>query len=111
MDRTTTPQPQPKTAVPLLQVGKDTRTNKLAGAIKGYALDTNPEGQRINSHIRARSIGAAAINQLIKGIALARRYLRSDRILPILVADTVNVTIEGLERTAIEIDIYFLPQQ
>lgn len=111
MRRTTTPQPQPKPEVPFLHVGKDTSPTKLAGAIKGFALDSNQGGNRIHNHIKARTVGAAAINQLVKGVAIARRYLRSDRLLPILTVDLVNITIDGLERSAIEMDIYFLSQQ
>lgn len=51
----------------ILKVSANTRPNSIAGAIAGIIRE---EGR-----VQLQTIGAAALNQTIKGIAIARGYI------------------------------------
>jgi len=85
---------------PILRVGSDTDTKKLAGAIANFG--------REGRSIRVRSIGNGAHGQFLKAVATARGWLESERLLPIVVTSWLQVQIEGNERTALENAVYFL---
>ncbi|HHT78707.1 MAG TPA: stage V sporulation protein S [Actinobacteria bacterium] len=51
----------------ILKVSANTRPNSIAGAIAGIIRE---EGR-----VQIQTIGAAALNQTIKGIAIARGYI------------------------------------
>ena len=52
-----------------------------------------------------QAIGADAVNQAIKAVAVARGYLEQDSINVICIPTFVDVEIEGEERTAIKLII------
>jgi len=66
----------------------------VAGAIAGVV--------REHGRAEVQAIGAGAVNQAIKAIAIARGYLALDGIDVICIPAFVEVDIEGQERTAIK---------
>jgi len=81
----------------ILKVSARSRSTAVAGAIAGVVRDgANPDVQ---------AIGAGAVNQAIKAVAIARGYLREDGIDIICVPSFVEIVIEGQERTAIRLTV------
>jgi stage V sporulation protein S len=79
----------------LIKVSGTSRTAAVAGAIAGV----------IREHHRAevQAIGAGAVNQAMKAVALATSYLKLDGIHVHCVPEFADVTIEGNVRTAIKL--------
>ena len=79
----------------MIRVSATSRTAAVAGAIAGV----------IREHHRAevQAIGAGAVNQAVKALALATSYLRLDGIRVSFVPEFAEVTIEEKERTAIKL--------
>jgi len=79
----------------MIRVSAASRTAAVAGAIAGV----------IRQHHRAevQAIGAGAVNQAVKALALATGYLRLDGIRVSFVPEFADVTIEEKERTAIKL--------
>ncbi len=79
----------------IIKVSADSRTSAVAGAIAGV----------IREHRRAdvQAIGAGAVNQSVKAVAIARSYLQEDGIDVVCVPEFTSVDIEGKERTAIRL--------
>lgn len=82
----------------VIKVSAKSRATAVAGAIAGVMRD---EG-----YAEMQAIGASAVNQSIKALAIARRYLKEDNIDIASVPSFTEVTIEGTERTAIHMAIY-----
>ena len=79
----------------VFKVSARSRSTSVAGAIAGVI--------REGTHAEVQAIGAGAVNQAIKAIAIARSYLVKDNIDIICVPTFVEVDIEGQERTAIKL--------
>ncbi len=81
----------------LIKVSANSRTAAVAGAIAGI----------VREHHRAevQAIGAGAVNQAVKALALATGYLRNDGINVSCVPEFADVTIEDKVRTAIKLVI------
>ena len=81
----------------IIKVSSESRTSAVAGAIAGV----------VREHNRAdvQAIGAGAVNQAIKAIAIARGYLQEDGLDVICIPEFTSVDIEGKERTAIRLVI------
>jgi stage V sporulation protein S len=81
--------------VDIIKVSARSRSTAVAGAIAGV----------VREHNRAdvQAIGAGAVNQAIKAIAIARGYLSEDNIDVIAIPLFTEVMIEGQERTAVRI--------
>ena len=79
----------------LIKVSATSRTAAVAGAIAGV----------IREHHRAevQAIGAAAVNQAVKALALATSYLKLDDIHVRCVPEFVEVTIDDQVKTAIKL--------
>jgi stage V sporulation protein S len=58
---------------------------------------------REHNRAEAQAIGAGAVNQAIKAVAIARGYLQEDGIDVICIPEFTTVEIEGKERTAIKL--------
>ncbi len=82
----------------LIKVSAQSRSTAVAGAIAGVMRD---EG-----FAEMQAIGASAVNQAIKAIAIARGYLQEDGIDLMAVPSFTEVDIEGNERTAVRMAIY-----
>lgn len=78
----------------IIKVRGISRTSAVAGAIAGV----------FRKHRRAevQAIGANAVNQAVKAMALAKRYLAQDGIIVVFSPEFVDVEIEGKIRTAIK---------
>jgi stage V sporulation protein S len=83
------------TAMEIIKVAAKSRSTAVAGAIAGVIR----EGKRAE----AQAIGAGAVNQAIKAVAIARSYLALDGIDVICIPAFTEVDIDGLERTAIKL--------
>ncbi|RIK34146.1 MAG: stage V sporulation protein S [Chloroflexi bacterium] len=82
----------------LIKVSAQSRSTAVAGAIAGV--------MREEGYAEMQAIGASAVNQAIKAIAIARGYLRDDGIDLMTVPSFTEVDIEGSERTAVRIAIF-----
>ncbi len=81
----------------LIKVSANSRSTAVAGAIAGIIRDTG--------RAEMQAIGASAVNQAIKAIAIAHGYLQLDNIDIVCVPSFTEVDIEGQERTALRIAI------
>lgn len=81
----------------MIKVSATSRTSAVAGAIAGV----------VREHHRAevQAIGAGAVNQAVKALALATGYLHLDGIHVACVPEFAEVTIEDKVRTAIKLVI------
>jgi stage V sporulation protein S len=78
----------------IIKVSGTSRTSAVAGAIAGVV--------RENKRAEVQAIGASAINQAVKALALARGYLANDGFDIIFIPEFVDVQIEDKVRTAIK---------
>ncbi len=81
----------------IIKVSGTSRTSAVAGAIAGVV--------RENKHAEVQAIGASAINQAVKAMALARGYLTNDGYDIIIIPEFVDVQIEDKVRTAIKFTV------
>ncbi len=79
--------------VDIIRVSATSRTSAVAGAIAGVI--------REHQYAEVQAIGASAVNQSVKALALARGYLEEDGYDIVCVPIFVDVDIEGKIRTAI----------
>lgn len=79
----------------IIKVASNSRSTAVAGAIAGV--------MRERSHVDVQAIGAGAVNQAVKAVAIARGYLELDGIDIICIPSFVEVMIEGQERTAVRL--------
>ncbi|MFW5772427.1 MAG: stage V sporulation protein S [Phototrophicaceae bacterium] len=81
----------------ILKVSASSRSTALAGAIAGVIRDKR--------YAEVQAIGAGAVNQAVKAIAIARSYLEDDQ-LDILCAPLfIQIMVKGEERTAVRFNI------
>jgi stage V sporulation protein S len=81
----------------ILKVSAKSAPNSVAGAIAGVIRE---KGQ-----VEVQAVGAGAVNQAIKAIAITRGYLAPAGIDVICIPAFANVTIDNEERTAIRLII------
>lgn len=81
----------------IIKVSSESRTSAVAGAIAGVV--------REQFHADVQAIGAGAVNQAVKAVAIARGYLQEDGIDIICLPEFTSVDIGGKERTAIRLVI------
>jgi len=79
----------------ILKVSSHSNPNAVAGALAGV----------IREHGRAemQAIGAGAINQAVKAIAIARGYVSPSGIDLVCIPAFTDIEIDGEERTAIKL--------
>jgi stage V sporulation protein S len=77
----------------VLKVSAKSRPSAVAGAIAGVVREAR--------RAEVQAIGAGAINQAIKAIAIARDYLAEDGIDMVCIPEFIDVVIDNEERTAI----------
>jgi len=78
----------------ILKVAAKSRSTAVAGAIAGVI--------RESGRAEVQAIGAGAVNQAVKAVAIARGYLAEDGITIVCMPSFVEVTIGEQERTAIK---------
>lgn len=81
----------------IIKVASDSRSTAVAGAIAGV--------MREQDSVDVQAIGAGAVNQAVKAVAIARGYLELDGIDIICIPSFVEVSIEGQERTAVRLGV------
>lgn len=86
-----------KQPMDVIKVSANSRSTAVAGAIAGVIRD--------NGHAEVQAIGASAVNQAIKAIAIANGYLEMDNIQIVCVPSFTEVAIDGQERTAVRISV------
>ncbi len=79
----------------ILKVAAKSRSTAVAGAIAGVI--------RESGHAEVQAIGAGAVNQAVKAVAIARGYLAEDGINIVCIPSFVEVVIGTQERTAIKL--------
>jgi stage V sporulation protein S len=79
----------------ILKVSARSRSTAVAGAIAGVV--------RESGRAEAQAIGAGAVNQGVKAVAIARGYLALDGIDVVCIPTFTEVEIEGQDRTAIKL--------
>ena len=85
--------PEKPDKVDIIKVSARSRSTAVAGAIAGVVREHN--------RAEVQAIGAGAVNQAVKAIAIARGYLRDDQIDVIVIPLFTEVMIEDQERTAV----------
>ena len=78
----------------IIKVKGTSRTSAVAGAIAGVVREYN--------RAEVQAIGASAVNQAVKALALAKSYLVQDGIDVVFIPEFVDVEIEEKIRTAIK---------
>jgi stage V sporulation protein S len=81
----------------LLKVSTRSSPNAVAGAIAGIL--------RERREVCLQVIGAGALNQAVKAIAIARSFVADDGLDPVCVPAFHDVDIEGESRTAIRLTV------
>jgi len=79
----------------VIRVAAQSRSTAVAGAIAGVI--------RESGRAEVQAIGAGAVNQAIKAVAIARGFLALDGLDVICIPTFSDVEISGQERTAIRI--------
>ena len=79
----------------ILKVSARSRSTAVAGAIAGVVRETG--------RAEAQAIGAGAVNQAVKAVAIARGYLALDGLDVICIPAFADLQIEGKERTAMKL--------
>jgi stage V sporulation protein S len=83
--------------IDIIKVSATSRTSAVAGAIAGV--------MREHQHADVQAIGASAVNQAVKALALAKGYLAEDGLDIVCVPQFVDVEIDGKIRTAIKFSV------
>lgn len=78
-----------------LRVSSTSKPNSVAGAIAGVV--------RERGGVEVQTIGAGALNQAIKAIAIARGFLAPSGVELVVIPSFSDITIDGAERTAIRL--------
>ncbi|MCD6551876.1 stage V sporulation protein S [Thermotoga sp.] len=82
----------------VLKVASNSNPNKVAGALAGVI--------REKGKAELQAIGAGAVNQAVKAIAIARGYLAPSGVNLVCVPAFTEVQINGETRTAIKFIIF-----
>ena len=79
----------------VIKVSSKSPSSSVAGAIAGI--------MREQGHAEIAAIGAGAVNQAVKAVAIARGFLLQDGIDAICIPSFCDARIDGQERTAIRL--------
>ena len=86
----------------LIKVSSRSRSTAVAGAIAGV--------MREYGYAEVQAIGAGAVNQAVKALAISRGYLERDQMDIVFVPLFTEVDINGQERTAVRFSVEERPQ-
>ena len=81
----------------VLKISSKSNPNSVAGAIAGLVKETNKA--------EMQAIGAGALNQAIKAIAIARGFVAPTGVDLVCIPAFAEVQVEGEERTGIKLII------
>lgn len=98
----TSPSPTPTSSQPhlgseMLKVSSKSNPNSVAGAMAGVVRETGS--------VEVQIVGAGALNQAIKALAIARGYVAAGGIDLVCVPNFADIEIDGERRTAIRLVI------
>jgi stage V sporulation protein S len=94
--RSTSPGPDPAAlAIEVLKVSATSKPVAVAGAIAGVV--------RAQQKVEVQAIGAGAINQAIKAIAISRGYVAPGGLDLVCIPSFIDISIDGEERTGIRL--------
>ena len=79
----------------IIKVSTRSRSTSVAGAVAGVV--------REHGRAEVQAIGAGAVNQSVKAVAIARGYLALDGIDVVCIPAFTEVSIDGQERTAVRL--------
>jgi stage V sporulation protein S len=82
---------------PYVKVAATSRPPSVAGAIAGFVRD--------NGSAEVQAIGAAAVNQAVKALAIARLYLQKEGIDVVCNIQFLDIIVNGEERTAMHFQV------
>ena len=86
----------------IIKVSARSRSTAVAGAIAGV--------MRQHHSAEVQAIGAGAVNQAVKALAIARGYLEGDEIDIVTTPYFTEVDIDGQERTAVRFHVEPRPE-
>lgn len=89
------------TKVTIVRVSAKSRPISVGGAIAKV--------MRVQQQVEVRAIGAGAVNQAIKGIAIASAFLQQDGLKIACLPHFTETAVDGNERTAIGILVFIIP--
>ena len=78
-----------------LKVGSKSNPNSVAGALANVFKNTDS--------VEIQAIGAGALNQAVKAVAIARGFVAPSGINLVCIPAFTDITLEGEERTAIKL--------
>ena len=81
----------------ILKVSSRSNPNSVAGAMAGVVRQTNA--------VEVQVVGAGALNQAVKAIAIARGYLAPSNIDLICIPTFADIEIDGENRTALRLSV------
>ena len=81
----------------VLKVSGKSNPNSVAGALTGVVKE--------NGHVELQAIGAGALNQAVKAVAIARGFVAPSGMDLVCIPAFTDVQIDGEERTAIKLII------
>lgn len=88
--------PRPgRSAIEVLKVSATSKPVAVAGAIAGVV--------RTQSRVEVQAIGAGAINQAVKAIAISRGYVAAGGLDLVCIPSFIDISIDGEERTGIRL--------
>ena len=79
----------------VLKISSKSNPNSVAGAIAGLVKES--------TRAEMQAIGAGALNQAIKGVAIARGFVAPSGKNLVCIPAFIDITIDGEERTAIKL--------
>lgn len=82
----------------ILKVSSTSKPSLVAGALANMMKDVN--------HVKIQVIGAAALNQAIKAVAIARGYMAPSGKDIYVIPSFFDVEIDNENRTALRLDVY-----
>lgn len=85
----------------IIKVSAKSRSTAVAGAIAGVI--------REHRFAEVQAIGAGAVNQAVKALAIARGYLERDNLDIMFLPYFTEVDIDGQERTAVRFQVEIRP--
>jgi stage V sporulation protein S len=83
--------------VEILKVSSRSNPNSVAGAMAGVV--------RQSGAVEVQVVGAGALNQAVKAIAIARGYLTPSNVDLVCIPTFADITIDGESRTAIRLSV------
>jgi stage V sporulation protein S len=87
--------PRPPRSIEILKVSATSKPVAVAGAIAGVV--------RSQSRVEVQAIGAGAINQAVKAIAISRGYVAAGGFDLVCIPSFIDISIDGEERTGIRL--------